>query len=459
MLNLSVPKTVIVMKLLFVLIITSSAASQSYYVTFNISSSSSMPEVGDIFTTTLQFTTHGAVLGSYDIRANYDPTLLKIIQVTVPTESEFHDNTFVDQNSFTSGSTAIGAFQTENTSVRDTPTDFAQIQWEVLSPPTSRDAIMLDPITVIDANWRPINVYHTGVTLTGDTVYPKGNLPAVITLNKCTVKANRQKDQPPADSIQISVSPFLATDTDFAPSNTIKIVVFNEDGESFVFFEEIKVSEGNFRDGKFLYKSKEGAIKSLNINLHKDSFSITSNETNLSGLTSPLIVEIEVGDYLCVGLADETVINDSKKSIPMQLLSGYKDSLRVDKCKFKLGTNKPGTDYLMVQGAIAVEDTSVNIASEDVLVSWGDYEITLPANDLYQIGLRKAFKYKKPKGTDSSIAAAIFDLEKCTFKLIIKNANIDSQDNPVDFAIQFDNFNETIDLQLTEKNANLFVYP
>ena len=44
----------------------------------------------------------------------------------------------------------------------------------------------------------------------------------------------------------------------------------------------------------------------------------------------------------------------------------------------------------------------------------------------------------------NSIASAMFDLEKCTFKLIIKNADIGQQAAPVNFGLAFADFHITI---------------
>jgi hypothetical protein len=192
---------------------------------------------------------------------------------------------------------------------------------------------------------------------------------------------------------------------------------------------------------------------SLRFDLNKNTFYLAEKNVNLARLSSPVLVEIEVEDYLGTVIAYDgevmgsggnlDVINGTKP-IPIQFMMGFQDALRLDKHKFKLGTKNPGKDSLTLQGAIAVEDTSVNIALEDVLVRWGDYEIILPAHNLYQQEGKKTFKYKKPKSSDSSVSAAVFDLEKCTFKIIIKNADIGDQGNAVNFGLKFGSFNETV---------------
>ncbi len=281
-------------------------------------------------------------------------------------------------------------------------------------------------------------------------------IPDTIMFSKCIIKAGKFRSTYwSTDSIEIKGISFDAAHADFAGGNIIYISIYNQEvGE--IFSDEIDVSVGKYKNGKFSYKGYAGRIKSLKFDINKNTFSMTAKKISLTGLSSSVAIKIEVGDYLGIGVAYDGVAGGSggeldivngKKPIPMQLLTGYEDSLRVDKCKFKRGT-KFSTDSLVIQGAIAVEDTSVNIAHEDVVVTWGDYSVMLPWHNMFRIKGKEVFKYKKPKGSDSSVAAAIFDLEKCTFKIVIKKANIGSQDNPVDFNIQFADFNETIPVQL-----------
>ena len=187
---------------------------------------------------------------------------------------------------------------------------------------------------------------------------------------------------------------------------------------------------------KYSYKSSDPGLTSVKLDFEKRTFTISGKNVDLSGLYAPVQVALTTGFF------SGTVTVDG--IVPLQFMMGVADMLRVDKCIFKLGTKKPSTDSLSVQGAIAVENTDVNIANEDVIVQWGSYSVTIPAVTINQIGTKKAFKYKKPKGSDSSVAAAIFDLEKCTFKVIIKKADIGDQGDIVDFGLQFGSFDESV---------------
>jgi len=266
----------------------------------------------------------------------------------------------------------------------------------------------------------------------------------VSIIDKCSVKADKLRDQP-VDTIQVAGSSFLADDTDFDASNTVLIGVYNQDDlENPVSLGQVQVNAGSFSNGIFHYNSKEDVIRKLKFDLNKDTFSATLMD-DLTGLVSPLVVTIDVGDYAGVGQADETVINGPIKYIPITLLNNFADALRVDQAKLYLGADpNTNTDSLTLKGALAVLDFDVDLATEEVIISWGAYSVTLPADDMYRIGEKRAFKYKKPEGSDSSVGVAIFDLAKGTFKIIIKKANIGDQGNPVDLRIQFGDFDETV---------------
>ena len=46
--------------------------------------------------------------------------------------------------------------------------------------------------------------------------------------------------------------------------------------------------------------------------------------------------------------------------------------------------------------------------------------------------------------SDPTTALAVFDWEKCVFKVLIKNANIGAQNYPIKFNVNFGSFNQTI---------------
>ena len=70
---------------------------------------------------------------------------------------------------------------------------------------------------------------------------------------------------------------------------------------------------------------------------------------------------------------------------------------------------------------------------------WGNFRDWIPAGMLVSNGNGK-YTYKKEKSFEGTISSAQFDLGKGTFKIMIKNAAIGEQANPVVFRLRFGNF-------------------
>ena len=285
-----------------------------------------------------------------------------------------------------------------------------------------------------------------------------------VSITKMTIKPGSNRTNH-TDSIGIFCESFDAVSDDLLDGENIGISIFNAGDPNAVFEEVMLFRPEKMRNGRYRDQNNDMKIK---FDLHKETLELSAHNIDLTGLNSPVEFMINIGDYIGAGTAydgeakgqgREIDVINGKKPAPIQLLYSCEDYFRVDKCTFELGTKKPVTDSLVIRGVLAVQDISVDMASEDIVVTWGDYDIILPADDLYRIGPKKAFKYKKPKGADSSVAAAIFDLEKCTFKIIVKKANIGSQNNPVDFSIQFADFSRTVTLRLTEKKPDRWCFP
>lgn len=124
------------------------------------------PQSGGIFETALKFTTWDTAMGAYLITVHYDPSLLQILQVTMPAQSEFYGNTFVNTNSFASGTTDIAAFQVVNLSAQGSPATFATIRWKAIGAAGTSATIGLEAKTMIDSFWRPIDVINENLTIT-----------------------------------------------------------------------------------------------------------------------------------------------------------------------------------------------------------------------------------------------------------------------------------------------------
>jgi hypothetical protein len=152
-----------------------------------------------------------------------------------------------------------------------------------------------------------------------------------------------------------------------------------------------------------------------------------------------------VGGWTGIAEVNEAIVN-GKKPIPINLLMGVKNSLRVDKYKF---TKKAGViTQVAISGGFSVEDiNNTNLVTNPLDIIVGSQTFTVPAGK---------FKNTKGKFTCSSvqvnapqtgIATVTFDFNKCTFTLTIKNTKItDSGD--AKFNVAFAGFDEDADVVL-----------
>ena len=200
----------------------------------------------------------------------------------------------------------------------------------------------------------------------------------------------------------------------------------------------------------------------FNLNKKEPVFRAKAHKVDLTGLNSPVILELEIGDYYGIGLAGEGARDymlmglspeqfkdniNGRNPLPMKLMLGYADALRVDRVRLK-HNNKSG-DSLYVRGALAVWDRAVDLNKEQVIIRWGKNDFTeIIEKDSFK-NINDKYIYHKAKSSnkendDKKIVLAIFDLQKCAFVISIKNAQIASQTQTVPFAIEFGDFAQTV---------------
>jgi hypothetical protein len=120
--------------------------------------------------------------------------------------------------------------------------------------------------------------------------------------------------------------------------------------------------------------------------------------------------------------------------------------LTVASVKRKLST-KPDADSLTLSGRFALIDPGVDLTGSGITVKWGALEYGIPAGGAVRKGSANVFTVKSPKGA-LPVLKGTFDLVKMSFKLTIKKASIGNQGDPVDFALSFDGFEETVSVPL-----------
>jgi peptidoglycan/xylan/chitin deacetylase (PgdA/CDA1 family) len=264
-----------------------------------------------------------------------------------------------------------------------------------------------------------------------------------MTVKKCTVTAGKTEG---FDGIAVS-GDMNAVESDLADADYIRVIIDSNDVVS-SYIQTFPIDGNSFKKGKFNCTIKENASSaSFKFDTKTRKFSFTAKNIDLSGLDCPLVNVIEVGDYACEAEVNEAIVN-GKKPIPIKLLMGIKDSLRVDKSKFARDRNTGNVTQIAVSGGFSVEDLNdANMADNDFTVGLAGQTFTIPAGS-FKPGKNKFSCSKIVLLPDGEIAAATFDTNKCTFTLTIKNTNFAAGAGATDFGLEFGDFSETAKVSL-----------
>ncbi len=256
---------------------------------------------------------------------------------------------------------------------------------------------------------------------------------------KCTAKAGKKTN---TDSLKF-YGDFLATPEELANADTVNITIWSESG--FEYTEpSIPFSADDMKKGKFKYKKKvpkgqAGGVTAFQFDTNKQRFSLTASKMSLGGLNSPMGVDVIIGDYLEVSVADESIINN-KKPIPIMLMRNYADALRVDKAKVRVGKN-PDADSVQIQGGIAADNTLTNPCAENLVIIWAGQTFTVAKENITVSG-DNLYTFKNVTAVEGGTVTGSVDLVKCTFKINIKDASITAQTGSVKIELTFEGFNQ-----------------
>jgi hypothetical protein len=283
----------------------------------------------------------------------------------------------------------------------------------------------------------------------GQTTNASGTYTRHLLVTKCTVTAG-SKD----NSDAISFSGLMdANEADFHDANEIQVSVNSNDMVN-PLIQTFPINDKAFKNGKYNYARTENASKRLfKYDTKNGKFTFMIKNVDLSGLGCPLTIEIEIGDYTDAAEVNEAIVNGSKKPIPIKLMMGVKDSLRVDKCKVRSGKN-PFSDSLSVKGAITLKNTSCNLTGEAVTLTFGSQTITIPANSFTKKGDANKCLCKNvniyQSGTVIAVVNATFDFDKCSFIITVKKAMIESISGTVNCEINFCEFDEMVEVDVNK---------
>ena len=230
---------------------------------------------------------------------------------------------------------------------------------------------------------------------------------------KVSVKVDKDRTDP-KDALAYQGT-FTGTLDEFTDADDIIVSVCDGDGE--VFSETIVIDQDDLNGSKYSYKAAVG-VAALTLDFDNGDISVSLKDVSLSGLDAPLSVKIEYDNVVLTGAIPASAF---KKPLSVCLQTGIEDTLTITKVNFKFNSKK-GLSSLAVQGGIAAEDP-VDFTLEDVTVVWGDNFQEILIDGSFTSKKPGVFTYKRPKNGPGDITGITIDLNKCTYKLDIKNTD------------------------------------
>jgi hypothetical protein len=261
-------------------------------------------------------------------------------------------------------------------------------------------------------------------------------------VNRCTVRAGIVE----GTDLILASGVISAAASDFVIAPNITVTVDSND-MNIPCVLTFPVDGNTFKNGKFSYsKTINRARKSFKYDTKTHKFTFSANKIDLSGLSCPLRVAVEIGDYNTTMSVKETIVNGPRLPIPIKLMMGVKDSLRVDRTIVRRSI-WPGRDWFTVSGGIAVYNVDVNMVIEPLTVNLGLQTFTIPANSFK--ANRYGFACSRIVLSDGSIAYANFNFKACVFALTIRNTNIfEDPGTAAVFSIETPSFSGDADIVL-----------
>lgn len=264
-----------------------------------------------------------------------------------------------------------------------------------------------------------------------------------LSVDKCKVTAG---PKPGNDKISFSGNMNPSAD-DFNTADGIQIVIDSNDIKDPCVLWIPFDGNSHKKTGRYSYSgTDDNGIKQrlkLNLKTHKVYFS--ARKLSLSGLSCPLKIGTDMAGFSADAEVNEAIVNGPRKPIPIELLMGVKNSIRVDKITVRHNSNK-NTDRLFVRGAFSVKNDNVNMVDSDFTIILADQEFVIPAKSFKTGKNGSSFKcgnVQLRNGADlNGIASANFNLKNCRFTLTLKDAFIEAGRNAMtDVVIKFADFN------------------
>ena len=117
----------------------------------------------------IRFYTWSNSVGAYSLRLQYDPSKTTMAGISVPTNSIYRGNTFVNTNTFSSGDVRVVGFQTKDYSEHPEGLTAFTANFTAGSFAGIEDQLTIQLEKVIDGTWKAIDVSAFGCDVITDT--------------------------------------------------------------------------------------------------------------------------------------------------------------------------------------------------------------------------------------------------------------------------------------------------
>ena len=268
-------------------------------------------------------------------------------------------------------------------------------------------------------------------------------------VGKCTVSAGSKGDSISFSGIMNATADDFNDANNSSDANFVEVTISDENSDDMdPCVITFPVNGKTWKKGKFSYSGTENGVKkSFSYNMKTGKFAFAASKINLSGLECPMTINVNVGDFAGIADLDEAIVNGPKTPIPIELLMGVKNSLRVDKSKFTRNRSTGNITQVAVSGgfsAISIDDA--NLITNQLDITVGSQTFTVPIGKFKNT--KGKFTCSKVSLSGGEIAAATFDFNKCTFILTIKGTKITDPKGDADFKMVFGGFNKDATVSL-----------
>lgn len=272
------------------------------------------------------------------------------------------------------------------------------------------------------------------------------DLDLAMTINRCQVTAGKTSGQ---DTLEMSGT------FESIPPNLLGVsylgVTITSLRDSAVIYSENCDYKWDISGNRFLWseryrKGEPGRITLLVLDFARRRFLLKAESVNLTGLGCPLELSITVGPYVLSGQAEEAIVNGTAR-IPIRLMRGYADELRVSRAVVKQD-RKVNTDSLQVWGEIALEDVGQNLRSSEFVLRWGQQTFTIPAGTLRSNRSRTVYSCGNVATQEGAKVWLKIDTQKCLFSVTIARTELEFASGDGDFGIQFGDFDESVSVSM-----------